>query len=42
MATHSGMLAWDNPTDRGAWRTTVRGITKRRTRVSDWAEFPDR
>ena len=28
MATHSSILAWRIPMDRGAWRATVRGITK--------------
>ena len=41
-ATHSSMLAWDNPMDRGVWRAAVRGVTKSWTRLSDWAEFPDR
>ena len=27
-ATHSSVLAWKIPTDRGAWRATVHGITK--------------
>ena len=27
MATHSSILAWIIPTDRGAWRTTVHGVT---------------
>ena len=28
MATHSGILAWRIPKDRGAWRATVpRGVT---------------
>ena len=26
MATHSSILAWENPVDRGAWRATVHGI----------------
>ena len=26
MATHSSILTWRIPTDRGAWRATVRGI----------------
>ena len=26
MATHSSMLAWRIPMDRGAWRATVQGI----------------
>ena len=28
MATHSSILAWRIPTDRGARRTTVHGVTK--------------
>ena len=31
MATHSSILAWRIPMDRGAWRATVPGITKRQT-----------
>ena len=27
-ATHSSVLAWKTPTDRGAWRATVHGVTK--------------
>ena len=27
MATHSGILAWKNSMDRGAWRATVHGVT---------------
>ena len=26
--THSSILAYKDPTDRGSWRTTVRGVTK--------------
>ena len=26
----------ENPTDRGAWKTTVHGVTKTRTQLSDW------
>ena len=26
MATHSSILAWSIPMDRGAWRTTVHGV----------------
>ena len=37
MATHSSMLAWRIPMDRGAWRATVHGVTKGRTRLSDLA-----
>ena len=28
MVTHSSVLAWENPMDRGAWRATVHGVTK--------------
>ena len=28
MATHSIILAWRIPMDRGAWRATVHGVTK--------------
>ena len=33
--THSSTLAWRIPTDRGAWRATVHGVTESRTRVND-------
>ena len=29
MATHSSILAWRIPMDRGAWRATVHGVAKR-------------
>ena len=28
MATHSSVLAWRIPMDRGAWRATVHGVTE--------------
>ena len=28
MATHSSVLAWKNPTDRGAWRVKVAKIQR--------------
>ena len=28
MATHSSILAWRIPMDRGAWRATVYGVSK--------------
>ena len=28
MASHSSILAWKNPMDRGAWRATVHGVTR--------------
>ena len=31
MATHSSILAWRIPVDRGAWQDTVHGITKSQT-----------
>ena len=34
MATCFGILAGENPTDRGAWRATIHGITKSRTQLS--------
>ena len=33
MATHSSILAWRIPLDRGAWRATVQGVTKSWTRL---------
>ena len=35
MATHCSILAWRIPMDRGAWWTTVHGVAKSRTRLSD-------
>ena len=35
MATHSSILAWRIPLDRGAWQATVHGLTKSQTRLSD-------
>ena len=26
-------FSWDNPTDRGAWRATVHGVTKSQTQL---------
>ena len=28
MATHSSILSWENPMDRGSWRATVHRVTK--------------
>ena len=33
MTTHSSVLAWRLPMDRGAWQVTVHGFTKSRTRL---------
>ena len=35
MATHSSILAWRIPMDRGAWRATVHEVAKNQTRLSD-------
>ena len=34
MATHSSILAWRIPTDRGAWWATVSVVAKSQTRLS--------
>ena len=39
MATHSSILALENPMDRGAWRATVHRVTKSWTRLSDFTFF---
>ena len=31
MATHSNILAWEIPMNRGAWRATFHGVEKSRT-----------
>ena len=36
MATHSSILAWRIPMDRGAWWATVHGIAKSQARLSDY------
>ena len=49
MATHSSILAWRIPMDRGAWWTIVHRVTKNRTQLSDglciislpnWTPYP--
>ena len=35
MATHSRLLAWRIPMDRGAWQAIVHGVTKSQTGLSD-------
>ena len=35
MATHSSILAWRIPVDRGAWRAIVHGVAKSQTQLSD-------
>ena len=39
MAIHSNIVAWRIPMDRGAWQTTVHGVAKSRTWLSDWAQY---
>ena len=34
--THSCILAWRIPMNRGAWRATVHGVAKSRTRLSNF------
>ena len=35
IATHSSILAWRIPMDRGAWWTTVHWVAKSRTQLSN-------
>ena len=35
MATHSSILAWRHSINRGAWQTTVHGVTKSQTGQSN-------
>ena len=35
MATHSSVLAWRIPMDRGAWWAIVHGVAKSRTQLRD-------
>ena len=35
MATHTSILAWRIPMDRGAWRATVHGVAKSWTQLND-------
>ena len=38
MATHSSILVWRIPMVREAWQTTVHGVPKSQTLLSDWAQ----
>ena len=42
MATHSSILAWRIPVDRGAWWATVHGVAKSQTRLKQFSmqKFP--
>ena len=35
MATHSSILSWRVPMDRGAWQATAHRVAKSRTQLSD-------
>ena len=35
MATHSSMLTWIIPTDRGSWQAILHGVAESRTRLSN-------
>ena len=35
MASHSSILAWRIPMDRGAWQATIHGIAESQTQLSD-------
>ena len=35
VVTHSSILAWRIPMDRGSWQATVHGVTKSQTQLSD-------
>ena len=35
MATHSSILTWTIPMDRGAWQAMVHGVAKSQTQLSD-------
>ena len=37
MATHSIILAWRTPTDKGAWQPIVHGVAKSQTQLNDKA-----
>ena len=40
VATHSSILTWENPIDRGAWWATVHGVGKSRTcTCTQWRLF---
>ena len=39
MATHSSILAWENPMDRGAWQATVHQASSSQTGLSHNSEL---
>ena len=42
MSTHSSILAWGIPMDRGAWWAVVHGVAKSQTRLSDFHFHPSK
>ena len=38
LATHSSILAWRIPVNRGAWWVTVHGVAKSQTGLNDYAQ----
>ena len=36
MATHSSILTFKNPMDRGTWRVTVHGVARGRAELTNW------
>ena len=42
VATHSSILAWRIPTDRGACPATVHGVAKHQTQLSNWAAHKEK
>ena len=42
MATHSSILAWRIPVDRGAWQAAVQGVAKSRTRLKQVSKHTQR
>ena len=42
MATHSGILAWRIPMNRGTWWAIVHGVAKSQTQLSDGAQHSTR
>ena len=39
MATHSSILAWRIPMDRGAWKATVHGVTTKRLDIAQHSQI---
>ena len=39
MATHSSVLVWKNPMDRGAWRAVVHRVANSRSQLSSCQQY---